>query len=143
MACRPKRTARVHAERRRNAVARSRMVRCLACGYAGRRFDQNRHQPWYKVLSLPFGFVFGLFVGGLGAVLLMSVLSTTQPCPSCGSVDDLAPAPADLVPTPEAEARWRTALATNRPTRRRNRVLALSVLALGCGVFGYVFINAF
>jgi hypothetical protein len=132
-ACRPRASEAIHAERRGNAVSRSTNVRCLACGYAGLRFDLYRPPRWSMLGVLP---VIAL-LGPLGFILGMGFLAATHPCPTCGSTGEVVPGAAELVPTLEASQAWAAATEANRrPDSRRALAWTFGVASLA-GMLGW------
>ena len=123
--CRPKRGKAEIVERRANAVRRSQNVRCRACEYSGPRFDQAGPLEVASMIALPFAFCCGVLPG----LVLMSRASgvITNPCPACGALDEVVPAPPELTPTLEHLDAWTKAQMPSNRLRRRNQLVTLAL----------------
>jgi len=117
-ACRPRASEAIHAERR---------------GYAGPRLDRYRPLRWAMLGALPVI----AFLGPLGFILANSFLAATHPCPSCGSIGEVVPGAAQLVPTAQASQAWAAAsAASRRPDFRRALVWTFGLASL-IGMVGW------
>ena len=123
---RPPESASLKAERLQNALGRSDVLTCRACGYAGRKLNRRRGFKPVDFVLVP-----GLFLLGFGIVIIFFLISMATPmCPSCRSTVNLVPEMA--TPSAGADDIWRAAESLEARRLRKHRLMFLaSVLLIG------------